>query len=183
MPGLVGIMTPMLDYFDFEMIIEEKETLTAELTNEKDGKNYIFAAQPHGVISLCGMCSSVANVPEYRKIKTAVASALLTIPILKNVMGIFELTDASGANLKRILQKPSIEGCVVIYIGGLAELFKSSREEERLYLSNRKGFIKLALREGVDILPIYLFGNTSILSVVSRLARHCNHHWIIHLRD
>lgn len=28
------------------------------------------------------------------------------------------------------------------------------------------GFIKIALREGVDIIPVYLFGNTSVLSVL-----------------
>jgi 2-acylglycerol O-acyltransferase 2 len=51
-------------------------------------------------------------------------------------------------------------------VGGIAELFKSSRKEERLYLSKRKGFIKLALQENVDVIPVYLFGNTSVLTVV-----------------
>ena len=60
-----------------------------------------------------------------------------------------------------------MDGTVVLYVGGIAELFKTSREAERLFLSERKGFIKLALRSGVDIIPIYLFGNTSILSAVS----------------
>lgn len=79
-------------------------------------------------------------------------------------MGIFNLVDASASNLKRILKK---RGSVLIYIGGIAELFKSCRTEERLYLKKRKGFIKLALREGVDVVPVYLFGNTSVLSVLT----------------
>lgn len=163
MPGVIGMFRPMLDYFDFENITEDKEILRANLDK---GKNYIFATQPHGVISFCGMCSAVHGEPKYRSIKTAAASSLLKFPILKNVMGIFHLTDASGKNLRKVLQKPGIEGSVVIYIGGVAELFKSSREEERLFISQRKGFIKLALREGVDIVPLYLFGNTSVLNVI-----------------
>ena len=163
MPGIVGMLSPMLDYFDFEEIIEEKEALRKSFD---EGKNYIFACQPHGVISSCGMCSAVHIEPKYRMIKVAVASSLLKFPILKNVMGIFALTDASGKNLKRVLQNPGIDGSVIIYVGGMAELFKSCIEEERLFLSQRKGFIKLSLRQGVDIIPVYLFGNTSLLSVV-----------------
>ena len=163
MPTVVGWLSPMLDYFQFECITENEETLDANLTK---GKNYIFACQPHGVISFCGMCSSVYRDPKHRRVQTAVASALLKFPILKNVMGIFSLTDASGSNLKKILKRPGTEGSVVIYTGGIAELFKSCRTQERLFISQRKGFIKLALREGVDIVPIYLFGNTSCLSIM-----------------
>ncbi len=163
MPGLVGMLTPILDYFQFEQIIESENDLRKNLDQ---GKNYIFATQPHGVLSLCAMCSSIYSDPKYRKINTAVASSLFSFPILKNVVGIFTLVDASAASLRKVLKRPGIEGTVVIYIGGIAELFKSSRDEERLHLSSRKGFIKLALREGVDIVPVYLFGNTSILSVV-----------------
>ncbi|GFH53155.1 2-acylglycerol O-acyltransferase 2 [Chaetoceros tenuissimus] len=162
-PWLMDWLSPMLDYFQFEAITEEKEKLRERMDN---GKNYIFCAQPHGVISLCGMCSAVDNEPKYRVIKTAVASVVLSFPILKNVMGLFSLTDASSSNLRKILKRPGIEGSIVLYIGGMAELFKCCREEERLYLSQRKGFIKLALREGIDIVPIYLFGNTSVLSVL-----------------
>ena len=99
-------------------------------------------------------------------------------------MGIFGLMDASASSLRKHFKatcstngtnnggskdstrSSNAKGSVVIYVGGIAELFKSSRKEERLYLSRRKGFIKLALREGVDVIPVYLFGNTSVLTVV-----------------
>lgn len=88
-------------------------------------------------------------------------------------MGIFGLMDASSASLRKHFKasaktnKDDLAGrSVVIYVGGIAELFKSSRKEERLYLSKRKGFIKLALQENVDVIPVYLFGNTSVLTVV-----------------
>jgi hypothetical protein len=35
---------------------------------------------------------------------------------------------------------------VVLYIGGIAELFLSSSREEVLFVKRRKGFIKLALK-------------------------------------
>jgi len=157
-------MKPMLDYFDYEEAFE----ITDDELRERgaEGKRYIIATQPHGVISFVGLCAWVNAPDDLRYIKTAAASALLKTPILKNVMGIFGLTDASSGNIKRVLKNRGIDGCLVLYVGGIAELFKSSRREERLYLSKRKGFIKVALREGVDVIPVYMFGNTSVLTVV-----------------
>jgi len=87
-------------------------------------------------------------------------------------MGIFGLIPASSSSLKKHFHSTFTGVCnqniarsVVLYPGGIAELFKSSRNEERLYLSRRKGFRKIALRENVDVIPVYLFGNTSVLSV------------------
>lgn len=160
----VSLLRPMLSYFEYEQIIE---TSPVDIKQQlREGKNFIIPAQPHGVISFCGICSSIYS-PEFScDLKSAVASAVLFTPILKHVMGIFGLVDASRTSLKKHLQKKGTLGSVVIYVGGLAELFLSSRDEEILYLAKRKGFIKLALREGVDIVPIYLFGNTSVLTVL-----------------
>lgn len=162
---LAAYFKPMADYFQFEAITEvEPDEYRAHY---RSGKKFIFAAQPHGVISFCGMCFMTATEPEFRRIKTAAASVVLRFPILKNVMGVYGLMDASAESLKKHLSSNAgVEGSVVLYVGGIAELFKSSRREERLYLSKRKGFVKYALRYGADLVPMYLFGNTSVLSVV-----------------
>mmetsp|Transcript_35930 Transcript_35930/g.86732 ORF Transcript_35930/g.86732 Transcript_35930/m.86732 type:complete len:320 (-) Transcript_35930:171-1130(-) len=154
------LLRPMLDYFDLEAIHLDEKNTRSQMAN---GKSYLFAAQPHGVLSFVGMCAAVDKPEDTLILPTAAASAVLRTPLLKNLMGIFNLVDASSSSLKRIFKR---RGSVLIYIGGIAELFKSSRREERLYLANRKGFIKLALREGVDVVPVYLFGNTSVLSVL-----------------
>lgn len=177
-PLLISILTPcrpmlfladymksMLDYFDYEEVLEISNDECIKLADS--GRKFILAFQPHGVISFCSLCSWINAPPELRGVQTAVASVLLKTPILKNVMGIYGLTSASSRNVRNILEKgKGIKGCLVIYIGGIAELFKTCEEEERLYLQKRKGFIKIALREGVEVIPVYLFGNTSVLSVL-----------------
>ena len=164
-PWLLTKLTPMLDYFEFEQIIETRPIDARQ--EMRKGRNYILAAQPHGVLSMCAICSAVKAEKEFRgTIPTGVATALLRTPILKHVMGIFYLISASKSSLTRQLKKEGIEGTIFLYVGGIAELFLCSEEEEVLYLSQRKGFIKLALQEGVDVIPIYLFGNTSVLSVI-----------------
>jgi 1-acyl-sn-glycerol-3-phosphate acyltransferase len=156
---------PMLAYFDFEEIFMDETIRTKSSSSSSNKRQYIFAAQPHGVLSFVGMCSAALHPEDTIRVPTAAASIVLKTPLLKHVMGIFNLIDASATSLKRHFQNG---GSVVIYIGGIAELFKTSRTEERLYLQKRKGFIKLALTEGVDIVPVYLFGNSSVLSVLTQ---------------
>ena len=86
-------------------------------------------------------------------------------PVVKHVIGLFELVDASAKSLKKRLWKGGLAGSTVLYPGGIAELFMCSETEEVLYLQDRKGFIKLALREGADVIPLYFIGNTASLSI------------------
>ena len=91
---------------------------------------------------------------------TAAASVVLQFPLLKHVIGIFGLIDVSKKNLLKHVGKGK---SFVLYPGGIAELFLSSPTEEVVLC--RKGFIKLALTTGSDVIPVYLFGNTSVLQV------------------
>jgi hypothetical protein len=91
---------------------------------------------------------------------TAVASVVLSFPIMKHVIGIFGLIDASRKSLTKRLEKGK---SFVLYPGGIAELFLSSPTKEAIFA--RKGFIRLALTTGADVIPIYLFGNTTVLRV------------------
>ena len=127
-------LRPMAEYFEFEEFFEFTDDDVREWLSKND-KRFILASQPHGVLSYCGMSAAASCEPDIGRIHTAAASVLLQTPILKNVMGIFGLVDASRKSLQKHFKKKGIDGCVVLYVGGIAELFKSSREEERLFLS------------------------------------------------
>lgn len=170
-------LKPMLSYFQYQESLAQSN---AELLDyAQNHRKFILCFQPHGVISYVGFCAAISMPPELRPMQSAVASSLLQTPILKHLIGIFGLTNASKTNLiHQFTNQPGIHGCIVLYVGGIAELFKCSRTEERLFLSKRKGFIKLALQQNVDIVPAYLFGNTSVLSVwtwgpLAALSRRC----------
>lgn len=153
-------------YFHYE---EYHEITDAEA--QSSGKSYIVGAHPHGVFSYVGVCAAVATMNAdggfgaqlATKAPTAAASVLKVFPLLKDVLGIFGVLPADGKSLARQLKR----GSVVLYIGGMAELFRSSPKREAVFLKGRKGFIKLALREGADVIPVYLFGNTTVLSALT----------------
>lgn len=59
---------------------------------------------------------------------------------------------------------------VAIVPGGIAEMFYAGREnEEVLHVLNRKGFVKIALSAGAQIIPTYTFGQSQILKVLNRV--------------
>ena len=168
LPWILPLLKPMLEYFDYEEIHEAKPIAVRDEIF-RNNKNYLLVFQPHGAVSFVGICSAIYASDELGKVSgafpTAVADALLITPVLKHVLGVFGLISASKASLIRALKRPGPQGCVVLYVGGMAELFLSCGNQERLYLKARKGFIKLALTQGVDVVPVYLFGNTTVLSV------------------
>lgn len=64
---------------------------------------------------------------------------------------------------------------VGLMVGGIAEMFMIRRDHERIKLRERKGFVRIALEHGTDILPVYMFGVNQALDFgppwLQRLSR------------
>ncbi len=71
--------------------------------------------------------------------------------------------------------------CVLVYPGSDLDTFRPFRDRNKIVLGGRKGFLKLALRERVPIIPIVTAGNHEQMIVLSRgdhLARLLHaHRW------
>jgi hypothetical protein len=172
LPWLVRhpIFRCILDYFEFETVFETTDDSLLEHLDKlkKAGRGgIILAGQPHGVLSFGGICAGAAADQRFDSLVTAAAGAVLATPIVKHVVGVFGLIDAGAPSLRKHLAKGGVEGSCVLYTGGIAELFRCSESHETLILKKRKGFIKLALQTGADVVPMYFFGNTSVLSVLT----------------
>jgi len=170
-------MRQMPKYFRFEEFHEIRDRDVHAAV--KEGKRFVFCFHPHGVFPFVAACHMVAafGAPEdpggdperypgspARDFPTAVATVLHWIPVLKDIVGLFGVMDASSpAVKKRLATSP---GCA-LYVGGMLELFYSSAAREAVVLNRRKGFVKLALRSGADLIPTYMFGNTTVLSALT----------------
>ena len=65
-------------------------------------------------------------------------------------------------------------GCVLVYPGSDMDTFRPFRDRNKVVLAGRTGFLRLALREGVPIVPVVTAGNHEqfvVLTRGDRLAR------------
>ena len=56
---------------------------------------------------------------------------------------------------------------IVVYPGGASDVFRPWRDRHKIYFHNRKGFIKLALKKGVPIVPLISTGAHSTFFVLT----------------
>ncbi|CAL8465555.1 g5091 [Coccomyxa elongata] len=128
------------------------------------GKQYLFAHFPHATFPMGSWLSMpLCDAPETglpTGTKGAIATVLLKLPLLRHVYAWMGCVPADYHVMKEQLQTTSI-GLVP---EGVAGIFLGARNgQERVYVRCRKGFIRLAMQTGTDIVPIYNLGQSSML--------------------
>ena len=64
---------------------------------------------------------------------------------------------------------------VLVYPGGGQDAFRPWQQRDRIYFHQRRGFIKLALRQGVPIVPIISWGAHDCLWVLAEIYQQARH--------
>jgi len=90
-------------------------------------------------------------------------------------------TDVSKVGLSRILDTEKHGSnypynVVHLVVGGIHEMFYTTRgdECEQIIIRKRKGFVKLAIQTGSDLIPMYTFGaNQTYLRLFSKNSVFC----------
>jgi hypothetical protein len=125
-------------------------------------KKYLFGYHPHGALSLgvnvalfrevSGWDQLFPNIP----VVVGVANSLLLIPLLGSVFRRIGFIPASPTSMSAAVQHGHN---VMLLPGGIAEMLEPGSEtEEVVFLHTRKGFIRFAIKEGLDLVPVYGFG-------------------------
>eukprot|EP00928_Gymnodinium_smaydae_P033743 TRINITY_DN24093_c0_g1_i1.p1 TRINITY_DN24093_c0_g1~~TRINITY_DN24093_c0_g1_i1.p1 ORF type:complete len:335 (+),score=18.18 TRINITY_DN24093_c0_g1_i1:48-1052(+) len=121
---------------------------------------YLFAMMPHGLYPFGGACASVSELANvFSHARGTVASAALWVPMIRQLMGWVGCVPANSASMSAVLRAGE---SLFLVPGGIAEMLRTERSRERLVLEPRKGFIKLALEHQVPIVPVYIFGQSTL---------------------
>ena len=119
-------------------------------------KPVLYCCHPHGMyatIWFLHFCSGSTGFK--RKVKFAVHSFLLRIPIMAQVAELLGCIEATETDIILALR----EGySVALLVGGVKEqMLQIEQKQRRLYLE-RKGFLHVAKKGRADIVPVYCAG-------------------------
>ena len=139
--------------------------LIVKATNVDCGaRNHLFCSHPHvlycaGVsLNLILSAKGLASV-RATHIRLFVHSLLASaFPIVKDWVRALGFLPCARETMRDVLERGE-NGCVVP--GGVREVVYAGRcDVERLYLKNVYGFVKLAMRTGTPLVPVYTFGES-----------------------
>lgn len=128
----------------------------------------IGCCAPHGAFPVTCICIAMfrfRNDPVLRhfRLRSAGATVLFWLPVVREMLLLLGVRDASRPNLQRLLR----EGySVAICPGGIWEQVNTSEFEEKHYCQRGLGFLRLAMEAGVPLLPLYTFGENQEFQLV-----------------
>ncbi|XP_034539958.1 2-acylglycerol O-acyltransferase 3b isoform X2 [Notolabrus celidotus] len=153
----------MRDYFPIKLV------KTAELN---PNKNYILGCHPHGIMSAgafscfstesCGFTELFPGV----KATLAILAGLFRLPLFREYIMCAGLCPVSKPSLAHLLSQSGKGNAVVIVIGGAAESLASSPGINTVVMKQRKGFVRVALEFGADLVPVFSFGENELFRQV-----------------
>ncbi|KAI4531925.1 hypothetical protein MG293_018439 [Ovis ammon polii] len=141
---------------------------TAELPPDR---NYVLGSHPHGIIAVGTVCNfategtGLSQVFPGLRFSLAVLNCLLYLPGHREYFLSCGACSVNRQSLDYVLSQSQLGRAVVIVVGGANEALYAVPGEHCLTLRNRKGFVRLALRHGASLVPVYSFGENDIFRV------------------
>ena len=141
-------------------------------------RKYIFGYHPHGIISHGAFAAFCTEALGFSQLFPGITNTLLTldsnfrIPIYRDYALALGLASVSRESCNNLLSKggPNNEGmgrAITIVVGGARESLDAQPHLLKLVLKRRKGFVKLAIRNGADLVPVLGFGENELYEQVT----------------
>jgi len=122
-------------------------------------KQYIVSLHPHGLMPWgllpVGRSAEWNSLFPNLEFRCVAASVLFKIPIAREASIWAGGCPAGRHDVSKVLEKGYNLG---VLPGGSEELMEQTPGQELIFIKNRKGFVRLALIYGCDLVPGYIFG-------------------------
>ena len=129
------------------------------------GRQSILACAPHGVLSgnhalLFTDAAGFLTKHFSHDRRDLGATIIFRIPIFREIFIWAGCVDASKQTAQKMLKQGK---SLQVYPGGEAEQLMTEYQKHRTYIKFRKGFARLAVEFGCDVIPVYAFGNKWVM--------------------
>lgn len=154
-----ALWTLFRDYFPIKLL------KTVDLDSKK---NYIFGFHPHGVLVAGGFGNFCTEATGFSVQFPGLRPHLLMlpfwfrVPLFREYIMCGGLVPSCKSSLAHLLSCPEGGNVAVIAVGGAPEALEARPGALTLQVKNRKGFIKMALKHGAHLVPVYSFGENEL---------------------
>lgn len=128
-------------------------------------RRYMIAWHPHGMLAWSALFivsrMAVVGHPHGRQWFAMVAPALFRIPLLGEALML-----VNGRSVtKKVVETLASKGqSIAIQPGGITEQIQTLHDQEQAVFQRNLGFIRMAIKHGMDILPVYIFNENQLYS-------------------
>jgi len=141
-------------------------------TSELDpDKNYILGSHPHGLLASGCFGAFATEGADVSKVFPGLEVHVHTLavnfwfPLNREWILGLGAASASRESISYLQSKKGGQASVIV-IGGAAESIYTSQYEISLVLKKRKGFIKMALKHGSQLVPTFSFGEAHVYNIL-----------------
>ncbi|XP_076453482.1 2-acylglycerol O-acyltransferase 2-like [Babylonia areolata] len=136
-------------------------------------RNYIFPCHPHGVMCFAPFLHFSTEASGFSDQFPGLEPHLMTLsiqykyPLFREYMMCSGAVDVAKESIEWHLHThPKGGQALAIIVGGAPEAMEAQPGSTVLKIKERKGFIKMALKHGASLVPVYSFGENELFNMV-----------------
>ncbi|GIX67579.1 2-acylglycerol O-acyltransferase 1 [Caerostris extrusa] len=135
-------------------------------------KNYILGYHPHGIMCYGAFACFGTEARKFGDHFPGITPHILTLegqfwfPVHREHIMSSGACAATRESIEWLLTKKGKGNALILVVGGAAEALDAHPGDVNLTLKRRKGFVRLALKHGASLVPVFAFGENEIFEQI-----------------